>query len=104
MSLLSNSDCDWASDRHTGTVSCLSGYVASHRYDTVFKCLVSPCMSDGTILRCVLLVGPGQELDGLEDVVHTCDGVCLDDHCGAEGSHGVAGFFPGVWNDSTSSK
>ena len=45
--------------------SCLSGYVAI------------PCISDGTLPRCVLLGGTGQEFDGLEDFAHTCDGVGL---------------------------
>ena len=72
--------------------------LASDMYDTVFKGLAPPCISDGTLPRCVLLVGTGQE-DGLEDVAHTCDGVGLGDHGRVEGAHGVA--YPCVWNDST---
>ena len=56
---------------------------------------------DGTLTRCVPLVCPGQEFDGLED---TCDGVGLGDTCGAECAHGVAETYPCVWNDSTSLK
>ena len=65
--------------------SCLSSYVAI------------PCISDGTLPRCVLLGGTGQDFDGLEDSAHTCDGVGVGDHCRAEGVHGVAGTFPCVW-------
>ena len=82
-------------------MSCPSGYVASDMYDTVFKCLAPPCLSDGTLPSCVLLVGTGQEVDGLEDVAHTCDDVGLGDHGGAEGAHGVAETYPCAWIDST---
>ena len=58
-------DCDETSGSRTGTVSCPLGYVASDMCDTVFKCLAPPCISDGTLPRCVL-VGTGQEFDGLE--------------------------------------
>ena len=79
------SDCDGTLYSHTETASCLSGYVAI------------PCISDGTLPRCVLLGGTGQKFDGLEDFAHTCDGVGLGDHFRAEGVHGVAGTFPCVW-------
>ena len=89
---------------YTGIVCGPLGYVASDMDDTVFKCLVPPCISDGTLLRCGLLVATGQEFDGLEDLARTRDGVCPGDHCGAEGAHGVAGTYPGVWDDRTSHK
>ena len=87
-------DCLGTLHSHTGTVSGPSGYVASDLYDTVFQCLAPPGKSDGTLPRCVLLVGIGQEFDGLEDVAHNCDGVGLGDHCGEEGAAGVAGTYP----------
>ena len=94
-------DCDETLSSRTGKVSCPSGYVASDTFGTVFKCLAPPCISDGTLPSCVLRVGTGQEVDGLEDVAHTCDGVGLGDHGGAEGAHGVAGIYPCVWNDTS---
>ena len=83
------SDCSGTLYSHTGTVSCPSGYVASDVYDTVFKCLVPPCITEGTLPRCDLLVGPGQDFDGLEDVAHPRNGVGLGDHGGA-----VTGTYP----------
>ena len=72
--------------------------------DAVFQCLSPPCFPDETLPRCVLLVCTGQEFDDLEGIAHNCDGVGLDDNCGAEGAHGVAETDPCVWNDSTSLK
>ena len=86
--------CDGTLHSHTGTVSCPSGYVASDTEDTVFQCLAVPCILDGTLPRCVLLVGTGQEFADLEDMAQTCDDVSLCDHCEAESADGIAGTYP----------
>ena len=71
-------------------MSCASDYVASDMDDAVFKCLAPPGIPDGTLPSCVLLVCPGEEFDGLEGVVHTCDSVGLGNNGGAEGAPGMA--------------
>ena len=98
------SDCDGTLYSHMCTLSCASGCVASNMDDAVFQCLAPPGMPDGTLPRCVLLVGTSQEFDGLEGIAHTCDGVGLGDNGGAECAHCVAETFHCVWNDSTSLK
>ena len=52
----------------------------------------------------MLLVGTGQEFDGLKGVVHTSDGVGLGDNGGAEGAQGMAETCPRVWSSSISLK
>ena len=98
------SDCDGPLYSHTCTVSCTSGYIASDMDDAFFQCLVPPGIPDGTLPRCVLPVCAGQEVDDLEGIAHTCDGVGLGDNCGAECVHGVSKTNPCVWNDCISLK
>ena len=68
----------------------------------MFKRLAPPCLPGGTLPRCMLQVGCGQEIDGLKDEPHPRDGVCIGDHCGEKGDHGKAGTYPGALQEECS--